>query len=124
MQWGTLSGAIPGWYVYEPARQKKVSQSLPMWGVNRADNYVDVSGPGPNGSYLKITDVELVGATPQDAQLEAAAMKNSTIYWVGVTRSSSTTCIRQSSANTAVCVCVAQQRRRRSKQRQTRPTTM
>ena len=63
--WGTLSGAIPGWYVYEPARQKKVSQSLPMWGVNRADNYVDVSGPGPNGSYLKITDVELVGATPQ-----------------------------------------------------------
>jgi hypothetical protein len=62
--WGTLQGAIPGWYVYEPARQKKVSQSLPMWGVNRADNYIDVAGPGPNGSYLKITDVELVGATP------------------------------------------------------------
>jgi hypothetical protein len=63
--WGTNNGAIPGWYVYEPARQMKVSQSLPMWGVNRADNYVDVSGPGPNGSYLKITDIELVGATPQ-----------------------------------------------------------
>jgi hypothetical protein len=61
--WGTLQGAIPGWYVYEPARQKKVSQSLPMWGVNRADNYIDVAPPGPNGSYLKITDLELVGAT-------------------------------------------------------------
>jgi hypothetical protein len=36
-----------------------------MWGVNRADNYIDVAGPGPNGSYLKITDIELVGATPQ-----------------------------------------------------------
>lgn len=63
--WGTSQGAIPGWYVYEPARQKKLSQSLPMWGVNRADNYIDVAGPGPNGAYLKITDVELVGATPQ-----------------------------------------------------------
>lgn len=61
--WGTLQGSIPGWYVYEPARQKKVSQSLPMWGVNRADNYIDVAPPGGNGSYLKITDLELVGAT-------------------------------------------------------------
>lgn len=61
--WGTLSGAIPGWYVYEPARQKKLSQSLPMWGVNRADNFVDVAAPGSFGSYLKITDLELVGAT-------------------------------------------------------------
>jgi hypothetical protein len=58
-----LGGAIPGWYVYEPARQRKVSQSLPMWGINRADNYIDVAPPGGNGSYLKITDMELVGAT-------------------------------------------------------------
>lgn len=56
-------GSIPGWYFYEPARQRKVSQSLPMWGVNRADNFIDVAPPGPNGSYLKITDLELVGAT-------------------------------------------------------------
>jgi hypothetical protein len=63
--WGSLAGAIPGWYVYEPARQRKVSQSLPMWGVNRADNYIDVAPPGGNGSYLKITDLELVGATQQ-----------------------------------------------------------
>jgi hypothetical protein len=60
---GTAGGAIPGWYVYEPARQKKVSQSLPMWGINRADNYIDVAPPGAFGSYLKITDLELVGAT-------------------------------------------------------------
>jgi hypothetical protein len=63
--WGTLNGAIPGWYVYEPARQKKVSQSLPMWGVNRADNFVDVAAPGSFGSYLKISDIEMVGATEQ-----------------------------------------------------------
>jgi hypothetical protein len=61
--WGTFGGAIPGWYVYEPARQRKVSQSLPMWGINRADNYIDVAPPGGNGSYLKISDLELVGAT-------------------------------------------------------------
>lgn len=62
--WGTLNGAIPGWYVYEPARQKKTSQSLPMWGVNRADNYIDIAAPGDFGSYVKITDIEMVGATP------------------------------------------------------------
>ena len=61
--WGTLNGAIPGWYIYEPARQKLVSQSLPMWGINRADNYVDVAAPGSFGSYVKITDQEIVGAT-------------------------------------------------------------
>jgi hypothetical protein len=61
--WGNLQGAIPGWYIYEPARQKKVNQSLPMWGVNRADNFIDVAPPGTFGSYLKITDLELVGAT-------------------------------------------------------------
>lgn len=64
--WGTLNGAIPGWFVYEPARQKKLSQALPMWGINRADNYVDVAAPGSFGSYLKITDVEVVGATTKD----------------------------------------------------------
>ena len=35
-----------------------------MWGVNRADNYFDVAAPGTYGSYVKITDIELVGATP------------------------------------------------------------
>jgi hypothetical protein len=62
-QFGSTGGNLNGWFVYEPARQKKVSQSLPMWGVNRADNYIDVAAPGGNGSYLKMTDLELVGAT-------------------------------------------------------------
>lgn len=61
--WGTINGAVPGWYIYEPARQKKTSQSIPMWGVNRADNFIDVAAPGSFGSYLKITDTEIVGAT-------------------------------------------------------------
>lgn len=64
--WGTLNGAIPGWYIYEPARQKKLSQSLPMWGVQRADNYIDAAAPGGFGSYVKITDIEVIGATPKD----------------------------------------------------------
>lgn len=57
--WGAL-----GWFVYEPARQKKTSQSIPMWGINRADNKIDVAAPGSFGSYLKYTDIEIVGATP------------------------------------------------------------
>jgi hypothetical protein len=65
MNTGAAPGALPGWFVYEPARQKKVSQSLPMWGVNRADNYMDVAAPGSSGSYVKITDLELVGATAE-----------------------------------------------------------
>lgn len=64
--WGTLNGAIPGWFIYEPARQKKLSQSLPMWGVQRADNYVDVAAPGSFGSYIKVTDIEVIGATVKD----------------------------------------------------------
>lgn len=64
--WGTLSGAIPGWAIYEPARQKSLSQALPMWGVNRADNYIDVAAPGSFGSYVKVTTVQLVGATVED----------------------------------------------------------
>lgn len=61
--WGTLAGAIPGWFIYEPALQKKLNQSLPMWGVNRADDLVDTAAPGSFGSFIKFTDVELVGAT-------------------------------------------------------------
>jgi hypothetical protein len=64
--WGTINGAIPGFYVYEPARQKLLSQALPMWGVNRADDYIDVAAPGTYGSYYRFTDIELVGATAAD----------------------------------------------------------
>jgi hypothetical protein len=63
--WGTAGGAIPGWYVYEPARNKSFGNSIPMWGIQKADDYIDVAAPGTYGSYYKFTDVELVGVTPQ-----------------------------------------------------------
>jgi hypothetical protein len=63
--WGTIAGSIPGWVAYEPAPQKKTSQALPMWGINTASNYVDVAAPGTYGSYVKITDIEICGATAQ-----------------------------------------------------------
>jgi len=62
--WGTLAGAIPGWQIYEPSRNKSVANSIPMWGVQRADDYIDVASPGTYGSYYKFTDIELVGMTP------------------------------------------------------------
>jgi hypothetical protein len=63
--WGSPNGAIPGWYIYEPAQQKKLSQALPMWGINRADDLIDVAAPGTYGSYVRMTDLEVVGATEQ-----------------------------------------------------------
>lgn len=63
--WGAGTGAIPGWYLYEPAQQKKLSQALPMWGINRADDLIDVAAPGTYGSYVRVTDLEVVGATVQ-----------------------------------------------------------
>jgi len=66
--WGTLAGSIPGWYFYEPARQKKLSQSIPMYGVLRADDYLDLAAPGTYGSYYKFSDLEVIGTTPEDLQ--------------------------------------------------------
>jgi len=62
--WGTLSGAIPGWAIFEPSRNRTLGNSIPMWGVQRADDYIDVAAPGTYGSYYKFSDIELVGATP------------------------------------------------------------
>jgi hypothetical protein len=39
-----------------------------MWGIQKADDYIDVAAPGTYGSYYKFTDVEIVGATPQLVQ--------------------------------------------------------
>jgi|GEM_PF-5510966 len=64
--WGSVNGAIPGWYVYEPARNKRLSNAIPMWGINTASNYIDVAAPGTYGSYVRFTDVEIVGATEAD----------------------------------------------------------
>jgi hypothetical protein len=64
--WGSNAGAIPGWQVYEPARNKQLANAIPMWGIQRADDYIDVAAPGGNGSYLKFTDVEVCGATVAD----------------------------------------------------------
>lgn len=66
--WGSGTGAIPGWYIYEPAQQKKISQSLPMWGINRADDLIDVAAPSSYGSYTRFTDLEIVGASQSQLQ--------------------------------------------------------
>jgi len=66
--WGTTQGAIPGWFIYEPARNKKLANAIPMWGIQRADDFIDVAAPGTYGSYAKITDAEVVGATIEQLQ--------------------------------------------------------
>jgi hypothetical protein len=60
----TAGGITYGWYGYEPARNKAFSASIPMWGVQKADDYIDVAAPGTYGSYYRFTDFEIVGATP------------------------------------------------------------
>jgi hypothetical protein len=59
----TLFGVetIPaGYAVYEPARSRKLRSSIPMVGVGRADNYIDVNFTGGSTNTIQITDEELV----------------------------------------------------------------
>jgi hypothetical protein len=51
----------PGWAVYEPARNKKLINSLPFGNVANAQNNVDVNFTSGSINTLQITDEQIVG---------------------------------------------------------------
>ena len=60
-----------GYAVYEPARNKKLANSLPLGGVQNADNFIDVNYTAGSVNTIQITDEVIVGVSA--AQWNASA---------------------------------------------------
>lgn len=59
-----------GWAVFEPARNRKLINSLPLGNVQNADNFVDVNYTAGSINTIQITDEQIVGMS--SAQFSAA----------------------------------------------------
>ncbi len=49
-----------GYAIYEPARNRKLASSIPMAGVQNADNFIDVNWTSGSTNTIQITDEEIV----------------------------------------------------------------
>lgn len=50
-----------GWAVYEPARNRKLVNSLALGNVQNADNYLDVNYTAGSVNTIQITDEQIIG---------------------------------------------------------------